>query len=117
MTLKDNEICFKVENNQVTVTSKTPVSLENLMRIVMTGLLGAMNSLSKVGNTKSEKKLLKEYIYDRFNLEASHVLEVFAPEIEMRPSLTTDAIIKAENDLLQAEIDKAEKDKNYKPKY
>jgi hypothetical protein len=93
------------------------MSLEDLIQVTMTGLLGGMNECLKAAKDANEEMQLKEYIYDRFNVAASRTLEIFAPEIEMRPSLTADAIRKVENELLMEEIKKAEADEDYKVKY
>lgn len=117
MNVNNNQIYFNVKDNQVTVKSRGPITLEDIIQVTMTGILGAMNEVLKATKSPEEKEQLKGYIYDRFNQAASRTLEIFAPEIEMRPSLTTDAIRKAEDDLLKAEIQKAENDKDYKVRY
>lgn len=117
MTVSNNQIYFNVKDNQVSVKSRGPVTLEDMIQVTMTGLLGAMNTLVKAAKSDEEREQLKGYIYDRFNIAASRTLEMFAPELELRPSLTTDAIIKAENDLLKEEIAKAEANPDYKVKY
>lgn len=43
---------------------------------------------------------VKDEIYDMVNVAASNILRQFAPEIEMRPNLTAEAILKAENAIL-----------------
>lgn len=117
MTIGNNQIYFNVKDNQVSVKSRGPVTLEDMIQVTMTGLLGAMNTLLKAAKSDEEREQLKGYIYDRFNIAVSRTLEIFAPELELRPSLTTDAIIKAENELLKEEIAKAEADPEYKVKY
>jgi hypothetical protein len=117
MNVANNQLCFNVKDNQVSVKSKGAMTLEDMVQVTMTGLLGAMHTCLKAARDANEEKQLKEYIYDRFNQAASRTLEIFAPEIEMRPNLTTDAILKAENELLMEEIKKAEADESYKVKY
>ena len=117
MNVNNNQLYFNVKDNQVSVKSRGPMALEDMVQVTMTGLLGAMNTCLKAAKSPEEAEQLKEYIYDRFNIAASRTLEIFAPEIEMRPSLTTDAILKAENELLMEEIKKAEADPDYKVKY
>lgn len=43
---------------------------------------------------------MKKALYDHYNFSASKVLELFAPEFELRPDLTAEAILKAENEIL-----------------
>lgn len=62
--------------------------------------------------TKDDLQKLKGNLYDGFNFMASRTLELFAPEIELRPDLTVDAI-KAKEDELYA---KSVKDGKTKPR-
>ena len=57
----------------------------------------------------NEKQLeeLKLTIYDTLNIAFSNALTMFAPEIEARPDITEDAFLKARNDLLKEEMEKA----------
>lgn len=48
------------------------------------------------------KKKLKGEIYDMYNATASNVLDMFDPTAEKCTNLTADAILKAENELLEA---------------
>ena len=50
------------------------------------------------------KKKFKEDLYDSFNQAASSVLQLFAPEFELRPDLTADAILAAENAIMDQKI-------------
>jgi hypothetical protein len=58
---------------------------------------------------KGEEEKIKSTMYDMMNLRFSAVLENFAPEYELRPGLTAEAIMKAENELLQDEMSKVQK--------
>ena len=53
----------------------------------------------------------KETIYHYMNERFSAILELFAPDIEMRPNLTVDAIMKAQDELLMSEMQDATGDK------
>lgn len=44
---------------------------------------------------------IKTQLYDMYNMAASSVLELYAPEFELRPDLTADAIAKAESDIVK----------------
>ena len=44
---------------------------------------------------------IKQDIYDMYNLAVSSVLEHYAPEFELRPDVTADAIAKAEEDIVK----------------
>ena len=116
MDVKNNQVYFNVKDNKVSVKTRGPASLEDIVQIVMSGLLGAMQACVKAAPEESQAEL-KGYIYDRFNQAAGRVLTYFGPEFEENASLTTDAIIKMENQLLAEEIEKKKKDPNYEMKY
>lgn len=79
--------------------SSEAMMADELIRILMLAALNAMKEV--VNNTEEEhRQACKEELYDYFNKSASAVLETFAPEIELRPDLTTEAILKAENEIL-----------------
>lgn len=116
MDVKNNQIYFNVKDNRVSVKTRGPASLEDIMQITMSGLLGAMQSCVKAAPEDAQEEL-KGYIYDRFNQAAGRVLTFFGPEFEEGASLTTDAILKMENELLKEEIEKKKKDPEYEMKY
>jgi hypothetical protein len=43
---------------------------------------------------------IKSQIYDQYNLAASSILETYAPEFELRPDVTTEAIQREENKVI-----------------
>lgn len=63
-----------------------------------------------VHKTKEEdKENVRGELYDMYNLAASAFLKAFAPEFELRPDLTEEAILRAENEILDeraANVDK-----------
>lgn len=54
--------------------------------------------------TEAQLKELKEDMYDTMNIAFSNALDMFAPEIEARPSLSVDAIYRAQQELLKEEM-------------
>ena len=52
---------------------------------------------------EKDKQGFTEELYDFFNVQASNVLKVFAPDLELRPDLTAEAILNAENAILDAQ--------------
>ena len=63
-----------------------------------------------LNNAKEEDRdEVRGELYDMYNLAASAFLKAFAPELELRPDLTEEAILRAENEILDeraADIDK-----------
>ena len=53
---------------------------------------------------------LKGMLYDFYNVNASNLLAAFAPEFEKNPDLTTQAILKAENDLIEEKYNELNKE-------
>ena len=43
---------------------------------------------------------IKKFMYDNYNMAVSSVLENYAPEFELRPDITADAIAKAEKEIV-----------------
>lgn len=58
-----------------------------------------------------DREAVKADLYDKYNYSASNVLSYFAPEIELRPDLTAEAIMKAEDELMAIKIAQDELDK------
>lgn len=58
---------------------------------------------------EEDKENLRGELFDMYNLAASAFLKAFAPELELRPGLTEEAIMRAENEILDervADVDK-----------
>ena len=49
---------------------------------------------------EEERERTRGELYDMYNLAASAFLKAFAPELELRPELTEEAILRAENEIL-----------------
>ena len=98
--IPDNLIKFKITNGQVICTMKEAIALPEFFQVIFTGILSAMNAVVNA-QEESNKPQCKEDIYDMLNAAASNTLYFFAPEIEMRPHLTTQAILEAENKIIE----------------
>ena len=110
-TTKDQKLSFQSEN----------VNFETLLRMLIPAIV---NSAKKIYQTAAEQKTpnvpaltaaqledLKLTMYDTMNIAFANALDEFAPEIEARPNLTADAILRAQNELLEEEMQAA----NYNP--
>lgn len=76
-----------------------PITAQDYMNMTLMGQLNLFNALVEQGASKAE-------LYDTYNEAASAFLATFAPEIEKRPDLTAEAIMKAENELLAQKANK-----------
>lgn len=115
--LEDNgKVSFKLEGQFIA---------EDVVLICNTVILSAMNqlvanytkSLSEAAKGPVSEQVfadkvgeLKGMLYDFYNVNASNLLATFAPEFEKNPDLTTQAILKAENDLIEEKYDELKKE-------
>lgn len=95
------ELLFEYnEKNEVRVRTSRDVNFEELMQVIFAGTIALMNTLVEQVPREEDRPIAKEELYDMLNIAASNALSVFAPEIDMRPNLTVDAIMKAEDDII-----------------
>lgn len=96
-----NEIKIKLNaKNQMSLKAKNPLTFEDLLQITQTAILGHANAILK--NVPEEAlESVKGSLYDKMNLAFSRTLEFFAPEFELRPDLTAQAILEKENELIE----------------
>lgn len=106
--MENNQIHFNVHDNKVKVTFQKPVALPDFLQVVQTGILYALNSYLE---SADNKELAKAELYDLYNVACSNTLHYFAPEYDLRPNLTTEAILKAENDLINEKYEAMKKGK------
>lgn len=58
---------------------------------------------------EEERERTRGELYDMYNLAASAFLKAFAPELELRPELTEEAILRAENEILDERANDVDK--------
>lgn len=112
--MNNNQIHIKIKDGQVTCHTDRPMSIQEFMQATCTCTLGMMQSLLAKAPEESKQEI-KEDLYDMYNAAASNTLSYFAPDIDMRPHLTTQAILEAENEIINRQakaIKKAKKAKN-----
>lgn len=80
--------------------SSEELHVADYINITLAAQLNMFNNLvEQAPEPEVRKKLVKE-LYDMYNLAASAFLKAFAPELELRPELTEEAIMRAENEIL-----------------
>ena len=78
------------------------------LHILNSYLIAAAGQLPEEPTEEESAKFvaIKKQIYQAYNEAASSILELFAPEFELRPDLTTEAIQKAEEELINERFNK-----------
>lgn len=110
MSKIDKQLVISIlSNGKVQVESRAGhFDFDTLIQTTNSILLNAMNQI--VDNVPNQhKEDAKGELYDVYNRVASRTLEMFAPEYELRPTLTQQAILEAENRIMQRTIRRAEK--------
>ena len=97
LTLEDEKLGMDVAGN---------ITGPDLLAALFTAVLSTARAMLASVPEEHQEDATEE-IYDMINAGASNVLELFAPEIEMRPDLTVEALLDAENKILDtaAEVD------------
>lgn len=115
------KITILEDNGKVSFNLDGKFVAEDVVLICNTVILSAMNQLvanyektleanaPEGTDTEAQIAELKGMLYDFYNVNASNLLVTFAPEFEKNPDLTTQAILKAENELIEEKYDELEK--------
>lgn len=74
------------------------------INLTLSAQLNLFNHILQSAQSPEEAQAMKEDLYDMFNKAASAFLEAFAPDLELRPDLTAEAILKAENTILDTNV-------------
>ena len=86
------------------IMQSEPMNAQDLSAILLTGILNSLIYFVNKQETEEEKKACAEELYDMFNLQASALLEQLIPDKELRPDLTAEAIMRAENEILDEAV-------------
>lgn len=73
------------------------------INVTLTSQLNLFRNLVELGQSQEE-------LYDMYNQSASAFLETFAPDLELRPDLTAEAILEKENELIIQKAFKVEQE-------
>ena len=84
---------------QLNLVTDSPIQIDDLMTILFTIQLQALNQIKEqVKQTTPDKaQEIIESLYDNYNAGASNVLYLFAPDEELHPDLTVEAMKEAED--------------------
>ncbi len=98
-------IKISTEDKNLRIETMKAYTLPDVTIILLNALLYMMNKALEQAPVK-DRDDLKANIYDMVNMRCSALLETFAPEFELHPGLTEQAILKAENEILEDEMSK-----------
>lgn len=89
------KITIKENKGQVAVKSDQPIDILSFLQLTCTAQLSALRTFV------ADHPEAKDDLYDKYNMIVSNVLGMFAPETELRPDLTAQAILEAENKIIE----------------
>jgi hypothetical protein len=93
----------KKETEQIAISMEGELHFQDaILALNNTILFFANEFLATV--PEQHKAEAKAQMYDYMNERASALLELFAPEFELRPSLTEEALMKLENEVLLSKM-------------
>jgi|BioPla2DNA2_1021312.scaffolds.fasta_scaffold56483_2 hypothetical protein len=82
------------------ILSSEQLHVTDYINITLAAQLNIFNDI--LNNAKEEDRdEVRGELYDMYNLAASAFLKAFAPDLELRPDLTEEAIMRAENEILK----------------
>lgn len=107
-----NLIAIGQEDDKTFCVISPTLNLETAFQLLHTLSLHLLNAYTISANggqlpakpTEEESNkfiAIKAQLYDMYNLAVSSVLEHYAPEFELRPDVTADAIAKAEEEIVK----------------
>lgn len=102
------------EDNKIKTQIDTPIPIDDMMPVLFTVQLAFMRQFIKQVEEESDitpEQLqgLKEDLYDKYNAGASNVLYLFAPDEELRPDLTVEAMRYAEDQYMYNQLNREER--------
>lgn len=123
---KNVKLTIILQGNKVGYNIEGPLNFENLVLLTNTVVLNAMQQTVEAfqaaltednipkTSTEYDQKVaeLKGMLYDFYNVNASTLLQKFAPELELRPDISAEAILKTENDLIEQKYQEVKNSQN-----
>lgn len=82
------------------ILSSEQLHVADYINITLAAQLNMFNDILRRAD-EEEREHTRGELYDMYNLAASAFLKAFAPELELRPGLTEEAIMRAENEILE----------------
>lgn len=109
------KIIIDKETNKVDLESSEPIRVDDLMTVLFTVQLSMLREATP-SEDDPNYKVIRDLLYDNFNVGASTVLSMYAPDNTLRPDLTAEAMLEAENNYMEGQISLFdEKNKTHDP--
>lgn len=103
------KIIIEIQGDDIKIDARGEFKYQETITILGNTILNFANQFVEAVPKEHQEKS-RELIYDSLNEHFSGILETFAPEIELRPDLTVEAIAKAEDEILSKMQNKAGKE-------
>ena len=98
--MENNQIYLNIQDNKVKLSFKKAIPFDEFIQLLFSGILGQANSIIRQQPTQQQQDDCRAALYDLINMSASNLLQLLDPESELRPHLTTQAILEAENKII-----------------
>ena len=108
---KETAIYIKLDKNRQLTVEARGLFLPDAIQLCLASIEALCKQTLARATDPNLVKSLEEDMYEMINIGASTLLDRLFPNIEMRPDITVDALLKAEDTLL------AEKGKEYSEAY
>lgn len=88
------------------MTTTEPIAITELSDIMLSALTGAVLQVKEQTSSlpEEEQTNFNEELFDILNMSFSSALDRMFPEIVLRPDLTEEAIMRAENEILEEKL-------------
>ena len=97
---KETAILIKLDKNKSLTVEARGLILPDAIQLCLASIEAMCKQTLARADSPELVKSLEEDMYEMINVGASTLLNKLFPEIEMRPDLTVDALMKAENELI-----------------
>ena len=98
------------KTGQIDTNFDKPVRIDDFMTVLFTVQLemmkGSLAQAKKADLTEAQINQIRDDMYDKFNAGASNVLYLFAPDNELHPDLTVEAMKAAEDQYMYNQLNR-----------
>lgn len=104
----DNEIKITIKDGKILLHSENKLTLEDMMTVLFTVQLQMLRNCTPPTDDPNFETI-RDLLYDQYNIGASNVLYLYAPDSTLRPDLTEEALrhdLEAEDRYMKETVDK-----------